>query len=124
MKSLTQCFTGIQSAIAELRTSFDKLVAMHHAYVPTRLLAWTRHMHVALFCALVRESNYPAVFVLNPTALNTHSNIAGVLDVTANALSDHQPDDLTDLLSRIEHPLAVAEGRAHRESPAIDSIFT
>ena len=47
-------------------------------YVPTRVLAWTERLAVALFCALVRESDHPTVFVLDPVALNAVSNVAGV----------------------------------------------
>jgi len=59
-------------------SSLAMLIGLHHSYVPTRLLAWTESLHVALFCALVRESE-PAVFVLNPLALNAQSKTDGII---------------------------------------------
>jgi hypothetical protein len=53
------------------------LLCMHHNYFPTRLLAWTGSLHVALFCALVRESDNPALFILDPVALNAYSKLPG-----------------------------------------------
>jgi hypothetical protein len=45
------------------------LIGMHHSYVSTRLLGWTESLHVALFCALMRELDKPTVFVFDPVAL-------------------------------------------------------
>lgn len=64
------------------------LIAMHEGYVPNRLLAWTERLHVALFCALIRESDEPTVFVLDPVALNRVSNVLGVLTYGSRALDD------------------------------------
>lgn len=47
-------------------------------FAPTRLLAWTESLNVALFCALTRESK-PTVFVLDPVKLNTYREIAGIV---------------------------------------------
>ena len=66
---------GIPSASAD--GFLQALVALHHRYVPTRLLEWTRSLHVALFCALIREYGQPAIFVLNPTTLNAISGLSG-----------------------------------------------
>ena len=46
------------------------MIDMHHSYIPTRLLAWTVQLYIALFCALVRESDDAAIFILDPLALN------------------------------------------------------
>ena len=102
---------------------FDELVAMHHSYVPTRLLAWTKQLNVALFCALIRESNKPAVFVLDPVALNTLSNITSVIDPDVD---NHTGDRLLEshyLSSAIKHPIAI-ERQAHGAASARDNSFT
>jgi len=64
----------------------DALLATQQRYVPTRLLAWTERLPVALFCALVRESDQPAVFVLDPIALNAVSGISGVFKSSSRTL--------------------------------------
>jgi FRG domain len=73
-----------------IRTQFDtpadrvdwlSLIEMHHCYVPTRLLAWTSNIAVALFCSIIRESDPPSVFFLDPVKINLKSNIRGILNV-------------------------------------------
>lgn len=95
------------------RHGLSMLIALHHSYVPTRLLAWTESLHVALFCALVRESD-PAVFVLNPIALNACSEIDGIIKVNS-----HTPSDREILNALPERPVAI-DGR----SADTELIFT
>ena len=93
--------------------SLAALVALHHRYVPTRLLAWTRSLHVALFCALIREQDQPAIFVLNPVALNALSGIHGVVRLPARF-------GAADAAARV-HPIAIEATGA--TAPEID-LFT
>ena len=99
-----------------LRTTahdLSMLIALHHSYVPTRLLAWTESLHVALFCALVRESE-PAVFVLNPVALNAHSKAQGIIKVNSYPPSLWLP----------ERPVAIDGRSTEREAVETELIFT
>jgi hypothetical protein len=100
------------------------LIAMHHSYVPTRLLAWTERLGVALFCALVRESNTPTVFVLNPVALNVLSNITGIVRTDSHAWADCQFLDWPNESAWPEHPVAIDGRSREQEGAAIDTIFT
>jgi hypothetical protein len=58
--------------------SLSELVAMQNSYFPTRLIAWTRNLHIALFCALAREEGRPSIFVLDPLKLNRRSSLQSI----------------------------------------------
>jgi FRG domain len=104
--------------------SLQVLIKMHHSYVPTRLLAWTERLHVALFCALVRESDKPTVFVLDPVALNAHSNLTGSVQLNSHTGAGGQFLGWPHESSLPEHPIAI-DGRSHeRGMPVIETIFT
>jgi len=62
--------------------NISTLVEMHHCYFPTRLLSWTTSIHVALFCALVRESPNACIFILDPVKLNNYSKLGGVVSIS------------------------------------------
>jgi hypothetical protein len=63
----------------EPTAGISALVAMHHAYLPQRLLAWTMDLRIALFCALAREGTSPAIFVLDPLGLNAVSGLENII---------------------------------------------
>ena len=108
------------SGVRTAGRGLSMLITLHHSYVPTRLLAWTESLHVALFCALVRES-YPAVFVLNPVALNAHSKIEGILKVDSHPPSDCELLNWPNHSWLPEQPIAI-DGRS-TESDAIETEF-
>jgi len=108
---------GISSADRGLSV----LIRLHHSYVPTRLLAWTESLHVALFCALMRESA-PAVFVLNPHALNTLSKTDGIVKLDANPSRSGEILNWPNEGSLPERPLAI-DGRG-AEPEAETFLFT
>src|SRR4030095_6183437 len=60
-------------------SDWEIVIRMHHSYVPTRLLAWTESLSIALFCALVREAGEPCVFVLDPHCLNRVSHYSNII---------------------------------------------
>ena len=103
------------SGVSSANNSLATLIRLHHSYVPTRLLAWTEVLHVALFCALVRESE-PAVFVLNPLALNAQSKTDGIIKLHSN------PGPTCEILNwpqeglLPERPVAI-DGRAPETEP-------
>lgn len=66
--------------------AWTTLISMHDSYLPTRLLAWTESLGVAMFCAMLRE--IPVIFVLDPIALNQASHVPEMVDVR----HDWQPD--------------------------------
>jgi hypothetical protein len=100
------------------------LIAMHHSYMPTRLLAWTESLHVALFCALIRESNEPAVFVLDPVALNAYSEITGIMKLDPHIRTGfeflHWPTE--SLLPR--YPIAIDGRSTQHDVAGKEGIFT
>jgi FRG domain len=100
------------------------VIEMHHSYAPTRLLAWTDSIEVALFCALVRESETKCVYVLDPIRLNRLSSVNGVIELKTAHEFDYRSVYLSDSADRLVHPVAVmspleaAQGRTDR------SLFT
>jgi hypothetical protein len=100
------------------------VIKMHHSYAPTRLLAWTASIKVALFCALVRESENKCVYVLDPVRLNRLSSVNGVIGLEAAGAFDYRSIYWSDSADRLVHPVAVmlpletAQGRTDR------SLFT
>ena len=97
------------------------LTRMYNSYRPTRLLAWTQRWQVALFCALVKGSKNPTVFVMDPFALNALSGITGLLK--SPTAHDHRFLDWSDPLL-LEHPIAVDARASDLQGPAVDGIFT
>src|SRR5262245_19724804 len=107
------------TASSEVETSGNSiaaLITLHHSYVPTRLLEWTERLHVALFCALVRESDSPTVFVLDPVALNTQSKIAGIVELDSNFRLPCQHPRWPNESSSREHPVAIVARSAETEA--------
>lgn len=103
---------------------FSRLIRLHHSYSPTRLLEWTENLYVALFCAMVRESGQPAVYVLDPVALNTISNIAGV--ICLDALTENDSDGIGGLSETClpVHPIAIDNHPVAQKGVRNDSIYT
>lgn len=124
-QSMTERFVArTTNSRDKTESHYFSLIAMHHSYVPTRLLAWTTDIHVALFCAFIRETDSPTVFVLDPVALNVHSNIVGLFDLKVN------PPGVTRLLREpgpefwTQHPIAIDGGSGEGTVPARDTIYT
>ena len=107
-----------------LRGRLGALLAMHDSYVPTRVLAWTERLDVALFCALVRESDHPTVFVLDPVALNAISNVAGVVTLDSKALEDFGLSSWTNQLALPGSPLAVDTRSPLEKFPERETVYT
>lgn len=106
------------------RDDLAMLVAMHHSYVPTRLLAWTGCLYVAVFCALARQSSRPSLFVLDPLALNARSGIAGIVRPTHDAPSSHRFPARFDSRELPTHPVAI-DARPLRHKPyGSETMFT
>jgi hypothetical protein len=104
-------------------SGLQALIAMHYAYLPARLLAWTESLAVALFCALAREAPNPTIFVLNPFRLNGLSNINGVLKAGA---ADRHPSYFSDWpedSTLPEFPVAV-DGHVESYPASSETIFT
>jgi hypothetical protein len=99
------------------------LIAMHHSYLPTRLLAWTESLNVALFCALIRESK-PTVFVLDPVKLNAYSEIAGIVKFDSYTRTGFEflPWSTESVLSR--YPIAIDGRSTEPEMVRTEGIFT
>jgi hypothetical protein len=101
------------------------LLLMHDSYVPTRLLAWTESLQVALFCALLRESTTAAIFVLDPIALNADSNIEGIVDPGAQI-----PDGLLHFSRKLNaeslplSPVAVSSKSFRGDAQGARALFT
>ena len=78
-KKLFQEFTKTASRLFDKRTNdWETLFDMQHYWVPTRLLDWTSVMGVAM--AFILHNDYSdsansALFVLDPTALNSQTRI-------------------------------------------------
>jgi hypothetical protein len=100
------------------------LIALHHCYVPTRLLEWTGCLHVALFCALVRESGRPVVFVLDPVALNACSNVAGIVKVDSYSQTSCDFPRWPNASSLPEHPVAIVGRSTSCEVAETEAMFT
>jgi hypothetical protein len=105
------------------------LIALHHSYVPTRLLEWTGRLRVALFCALIRESDRPAVFVLDPFALNTCSKVAGIVKLDSYSRTTHSQTSCEFLRwpnesSLPEHPVAIVGRSTGCEMAETEAMFT
>ena len=99
------------------------LEALHHDYQPTRLLAWTSCLRVALFCALVREADEAVVFVLDPIRLNAMSARSGILKLTA-AAPLAPAERFLEEFTLSEPPIAVEVAAPARAGTSNDSLFT
>jgi hypothetical protein len=100
------------------------LLATHYRYVPTRLLAWTEQLAVALFCALVRESDQPAVFVLDPIALNAVSDVSGVITSTSD-MWDAQRLSMWPLATSLpDFPIAIDLRSDYHDAREADTVYT
>jgi hypothetical protein len=104
-------------------SGLQALIAMHHAYLPARLLAWTENLEIALFCAFAREAASPTIFVLNPIELNRLSNITGILRVEDRSQRPIYFSDWPSDPSLPQSPIAV-DGRLEFREAGLDTIFT
>jgi hypothetical protein len=102
----------------------DTLVALHHSYAPTRLLAWTDRLEVALFCALVRESDEAALFLLDPIALNSNSQIAELVTMDSHDRSAREFLDGVVKFSWGQRPVALTARASCSPNLIADSSFT
>jgi hypothetical protein len=109
--SSNTCAPGEKSS----KHGITALIALHHSYVPTRLLEWTGYLHVALFCALVRESGRPVVFVLDPVALNACSKVAGIVKLDSYSQTSCDFSRWPNGSSLSEHPVAIVGRSTRRE---------
>jgi hypothetical protein len=102
----------------------EALFDMHDNYFPTRLLAWTESLHVAIFCALIRESHNAAIFVLDPVALNACSKIIGITKL--NSFTQSHYDDLCvpDQARLPEYPVAINGNETDTGEIRTEKIFT
>jgi len=100
------------------------LLEMHHNYFPTRLLAWTESLHVALFCALVRESNNPTLFILDPVALNAFSKIDGIRKLDSFIPIGSNLSCLISQSAQYEYPIAIDGDITKNKIVGTENIFT
>ena len=101
------------------------LMTMHDRYVPTRLLAWTERLYVALFCAFVRESDGATIFVLDPVRLNALSGADGVVEVSARNGPDASSREAWQGEAALpERPLAVAWRSRSQDRSGRETVFT
>ena len=102
----------------------EALLAMHYSYVPTRLLAWTESLRVALFCALVRESDQSTIFVLDPVALNAVSNVLGIVRLGSKVLEDFGLSSWPNELSLPDAPIAIDVRSRCGNFPETETVYT
>jgi hypothetical protein len=107
---------------AEAVSDHTTPAAAYRSYRPTRLLAWTEQLPVALFCALVRESGHPTVFVLDPIALNKLSRIEGI--ATPNSHLPCSSDFFLRSELLLEHPIAIHDRTPRTEASLVEEVFT
>jgi len=108
-----------------LADCLNTLLVMHDKYLPTRLIAWTDSMSVALFCALVRESEQAAVFVLDPVTLNRNSGIADIIALDSGIPSALVPFSERPLAEALPmHPVALRHKQEGREASSVYALFT
>src|SRR4051794_40330185 len=99
-------------------------IAMYNSYLPTRLLAWTRNLAAALFCAIARESPDSSIFVLDPEKLNTCSNIEKIPALHSFGHGNAYLHDWFTNLSLPTLPIAVDGSAGTSEAPFTEAIFT
>jgi FRG domain len=116
--------TATASAAETSGRGIAALVTLHHSYVPTRLLEWTGRLHVALFCALVRESDSPAVFVLDPVALNACSEIVGIVGFDSDFQACGQYQRWPNETSSWERPVAIVARSTRCEMADTEAMFS
>lgn len=105
-------------------SDWEIVIRMHHGYVPTRLLAWTESLAVALFCALVREGKEPCVFVLDPHGLNRRSGHSSIIRLGEHNTFDYRSQYLEKYPSTPISPVAVEAVFDGEEIPLRQKEFT
>jgi hypothetical protein len=100
------------------------VIGMHDSYAPTRLLAWTDSIEIALFCALLRESETKCVYVLDPVRLNRLSNVNGVIELETADTFDYRSVYWSESTDRLVHPVAVISPLEAARSRTDRSLFT
>ncbi len=100
------------------------LFAMHQNYFPTRLISWTESLHVAIFCALVRESPNPTLFILDPVALNRYSKLTGIMKLETFTRKENDCMRLSNLSTLSEYPIAIEGDFTDDKEISTEEIFT
>lgn len=103
--------------------SLSELVVMQNSYVPTRLIAWTRDLHIAIFCALTRERGKPSIFVLDPLKLNSRSNLQSIPTVDQFQTCADFASDWPKSMSLSENPVAISSQDGAPQFSA-EALFT
>lgn len=60
-------------AVKPKESSWETLFDMQHYYIPTRLLDWTEVLGVALYFAMLVDTDSPCIWLLSPQLLNSKS---------------------------------------------------
>ena len=105
-------------------SEWETVIRMHHSYVPTRILAWTEFVSIALFCALIREAAEPCVFVLDPRGLNRKSDYSDIIQVGRQGGFEYETLYLDKCPSAPTFPVAIESHVDAARPPLKQSAFT
>jgi FRG domain len=100
---------------------------MQHFRAPTRLLDWTEAALIALHFALqasAATATRPAVWALNPFAVNVHAGFEGALTIDRPEVRPYLPDLYTSRRELPPHPIAIDPPFVARRMLVQHSHFT